>query len=98
MRGNPGWWGTGRLERTRPICVPALNFGIGLGLICLCVTEEQVRGTLAALNAEVPSIGSVFAGRIADTGVDPMQIMETYRDILAGLPEGGVILKIGPFT
>jgi len=44
---------------------------------------------VAALNADVLSVVSVLAGRIADTGVDPMPIMKTYRDILVGMPKAG---------
>ncbi len=39
-------------------------------------TIEQVKETVDALKAGVPSIVSVFAGRIADTGVDPMPMMK----------------------
>jgi transaldolase len=39
------------------------------------MTLAQVRDTVAALNPDVPSYVSVFAGRIADTGRDPMPLM-----------------------
>ncbi len=34
--------------------------------------SEQVREVVGALKAGTPGIVSVFAGRIADTGVDPV--------------------------
>lgn len=36
---------------------------------------EQVRDAVAALSGGSPSVVSVFAGRIADTGLDPVPIM-----------------------
>uniref|UniRef100_UPI00404792CD transaldolase n=1 Tax=Algoriphagus sp. TaxID=1872435 RepID=UPI00404792CD len=39
------------------------------------MTMEQVNGVVARLNPKVASYVSVFAGRIADTGRDPMPIM-----------------------
>ena len=38
-------------------------------------TVDQVKTALAALNNNVPSIISVFCGRIADTGRDPIPLM-----------------------
>ena len=45
-------------------------------------TLEQVRETVAALADGAPAVISIFAGRIADTGVDPMPIMRNARDII----------------
>ena len=39
------------------------------------MTLAQVRETAAALNPATPSYVSVFAGRIADTGLDPQPLM-----------------------
>ena len=39
-------------------------------------TVEQVREVVDVLKSGTPAVVSVFAGRIADTGVDPMPIME----------------------
>ena len=44
---------------------------------------EQVQVVANALNPEVPSYVSVFAGRIADTGRDPISIMATSLEILS---------------
>lgn len=44
------------------------------------LTLEQVREVVCALEGGAPSYVSVFAGRIADTGVDPVPMMaETVR-------------------
>ncbi len=39
------------------------------------MTLSQVRNAVASLNPEVPSYVSVLAGRIADTGIDPVPLM-----------------------
>jgi transaldolase len=39
------------------------------------MTLDQVKGTVEALDPAVPSYISVFAGRIADTGRDPIPLM-----------------------
>ena len=43
--------------------------------ITAIMTLDQVKTVLSVLNNKVPSIISVFAGRIADTGRDPIPIM-----------------------
>jgi transaldolase len=55
------------------------------------LTPVQVRDVAAALNPAVPSVVSVFAGRIADTGVDPMPIMRECRAVLAGHPKAELL-------
>jgi len=54
-------------------------------------TPEQVRRIAAALNPNVAAIVSVFAGRIADSGVDPVPIMRECRSILASLPHAQLL-------
>lgn len=45
-------------------------------------TLDQVRGIVESLSSETPAIISIFAGRIADTGVDPVPVM---RDALVAM-------------
>ncbi|MDO8564700.1 MAG: transaldolase [bacterium] len=47
------------------------------------LTLVQVKATAEALSPSTPSVVSVFAGRIADTGRDPMPIMSEAKVILA---------------
>jgi transaldolase len=47
------------------------------------MTVEQVRRITEALDPRARAIVSVFAGRIADTGVDPVPIMRAAREMLA---------------
>jgi transaldolase len=55
--------------------------GIALNVTAI-LTLDQVREVGAALSSGVPSIVSVFAGRIADTGVDPVPLMTEAARIL----------------
>jgi len=50
------------------------------------LTERQVATMACALDPRTPSVISVFAGRIADCGVDPEPIFAFARNELAGLP------------
>lgn len=47
-------------------------------------TIDQVKSVLKCLNPEVPSIISIFAGRIADTGVDPENIVKESKNLCKG--------------
>ena len=44
--------------------------------ITAIMNVDQVKSALSVLNQEVPSIISVFAGRVADTGRDPIPLMK----------------------
>ena len=44
-------------------------------------TIEQVRHTMNNLNMHIPSIISIFAGRIADAGVDPVPIFKDAMEL-----------------
>ena len=55
------------------------------------LTLEQVKGVAGALRSEVPSVVSVFAGRIADTGVDPLPIMKESLSLLTSLPSAELL-------
>lgn len=50
------------------------------------LTPEQVDSVAGALDGQVPSIVSVFAGRIADTGIDPIPIMRNSLQVISSLP------------
>ena len=55
------------------------------------LTIEQVKGVAGALRSEVPSVVSVFAGRIADTGVDPLPIMKESLSLLSSMPSAELL-------
>jgi transaldolase len=46
------------------------------------MTLAQVREVVAALNPASASLVSIFAGRIADTGIDPVPLMRAALEIL----------------
>ena len=54
-------------------------------------TPQQVRDVSAALADAAPSNISVFAGRIADAGVDPLPIMREALSIMAPYPQQELI-------
>ena len=55
------------------------------------MTLTQVRDVVAALNPTVPSYVSVFAGRIADTGCDPLPMMAAAVEMLKVAPAAELI-------
>jgi transaldolase len=55
------------------------------------MTLEQVRSVVAALQGGAPSNVSVFAGRIADTGFDPVPLMREAVEILKDEPRAELI-------
>jgi transaldolase len=54
-------------------------------------TLDQVRAVATALDPQTPAIVSVFAGRIADTGVDPVPHMVACRQALASRPKAQLL-------
>jgi transaldolase len=69
-------------ESTNSVVKYLSNEGIKVNVTAL-MTEIQVEDISDALSPDVPSCVSVFAGRIADTGRDPMPIMKNCVDILS---------------
>jgi len=61
------------------------NSGVKLNVTALC-TLAQVREVAAGLAGGPASCISVFAGRIADTGRDPVPLMAAAVDLLAEFP------------
>lgn len=64
--------------------------GIPLNVTAI-LTLEQVERVVEALTPENPAIVSVFAGRIADTGVDPLPLMIEARRILRWRPRARLL-------
>lgn len=64
--------------------------GVKLNVTAL-MTERQVAQTVADLCPGVPSVISVFAGRIADTGRDPLPIMIASLTAMRDRPEAELI-------
>ena len=66
--------------------------GVKLNVTAL-LTLEQVRGVAGALHPDTPTVVSVFAGRVADTGTDPQPLMRASLDALraAGRPKAELL-------
>jgi transaldolase len=52
---------------------------------------KQVHDVVSSLNSEVSSYISVFAGRIADTGIDPTSLMVASVEIAKLKPKAEII-------
>jgi transaldolase len=68
-------------ESSLPLIKELAQEGMKLNITAL-LTMEQVAGVAQVLNPKVPSIVSLFAGRIADTGIDPTLIVKASKIIL----------------
>ncbi len=73
-----------------PLIAALSGRGVQLNVTAL-LTVAQVEQVAAALSPEVASYISVFAGRIADTGVDPMPIMRRSLELMRRLPKAELI-------
>jgi transaldolase len=54
--------------------------GVKLNITAL-FTLDQVKGTCDAVKGGSPAVVSIFAGRLADTGRDPMPLMRASREL-----------------
>jgi transaldolase len=79
-----------RSESSLPLIKELANEGVKLNVTAI-LTLEQVEGVSKSLDAKVPAVVSVFAGRIADTGVDPVSIMVESKKILKNLPQAELL-------
>lgn len=66
------------------------ELGVKVNVTAL-TTLEQIRGVCDSLHNGPPSYVSVFAGRIADTGCDPVPIMAEAVEILRRAPRTELI-------
>jgi transaldolase len=72
-------------EPSVPLIRDLVAEGIKLNVTAL-MTTRQVRTVAEALADAASSFVSVFAGRIADTGVDPVPLMAASVEILSACP------------
>lgn len=77
-------------ESTLPMVARLSAEGVKINVTAI-LTLEQVAATVEALSEDTPAIISVFAGRIADTGVDPMPIMRATVAMAARRPLAEVL-------
>lgn len=77
-------------EFTGPIIKSLSDLGISLNITAV-FTPEQVKNIKKYLNPNSHSIISIFAGRIADAGVDPTEIMVQSLAIVKDRPKTEII-------
>tara|TARA_B110000438_G_scaffold279966_1_gene304821 strand:- start:920 stop:1645 length:726 start_codon:yes stop_codon:yes gene_type:complete len=77
-------------EFTGPIIKELSEEGVKLNITAI-FTTEQVKEVAKNLSQDTFAIVSVFAGRIADSGLDPMPIMRECVEILSDLPKADLL-------
>lgn len=79
-----------RGESAAPLIRKLAAEGVPLNVTAI-LTLDQVRDVAEALHEDTPAIVSVFAGRIADAGVDPVPLMTQARRLLDRLPRAELL-------
>jgi transaldolase len=77
-------------EFAGPLLTRLSGAGIKLNVTAI-MTNEQVERVAASLAADVPAIVSVFAGRVADTGRDPVPLMREAVALLKDRPQAELL-------
>jgi transaldolase len=83
-----------RAETAAPLIHKLSHQGLKLNITAM-TTLEQVKEVSDAVRGGAPSFISVFAGRVADTGCDPLPIMKESLNILKSSP-GAELLWASP--
>jgi transaldolase len=81
-------------ESAAPLIAKLSHEGFSLNVTAL-LTLDQVRAVADAVDPAARTIVSVFAGRIADTGVDPVPMMAEAVKMISHLP-GAELLWASP--
>ena len=77
-------------EFTGPIVRTLSSAGVQVNVTAI-MTLDQVRRVCAALDETAPAIVSLFAGRIADSGMDPLPVMTDALQILKARPNAELL-------
>lgn len=77
-------------ESSCPLIARLSGAGVQLNVTAI-LTLDQVQNVANALSEQTPAIVSVFAGRMADTGVDPVPMMMKSIEILKVLPKAELL-------
>jgi transaldolase len=77
-------------EFTGPVLRALAADGVELNVTAI-MTADQVRAASAVLEPAVPAIVSVFAGRVADTAVDPVPLMLECKESLSARPKAELL-------
>jgi transaldolase len=79
-----------RGDSALPLIKELSEEGVKLNITAI-LAREQVQGVAKAVKRDVPCVVSVFAGRVADTGVDPMPLMKDSLQLLRDLPQAELL-------
>jgi transaldolase len=79
-----------RGESAAPLVARLASRGVKVNATAI-LTLQQVSEIASSLAGGPPSVISVFAGRIADTGIDPLPIMKAALEIVAPHPNIEII-------
>jgi transaldolase len=77
-------------EFAGPLIATLSKTGIKLNITAI-LTLDQVESVTGNLSAETPAVVSVFAGRVADTGRDPVPLMTKALQILRARPRAELL-------
>lgn len=77
-------------ESSAPLIERLSKAGVVLNVTAM-MTHDQVRTVAEAVSPDVPVIVSIFAGRVADTGVDPVPHMTEALKILQYRPKAELL-------
>ena len=77
-------------ESSVPLIQELAKEGVKLNVTAM-LTSGQVGRVVEVLDRKVPSVLSVFAGRVADTGYDPAPLMLECRAMLKDFPEAELL-------
>ena len=77
-------------ESAVPLIRDLATDGVKLNITAM-LTLPQVASVVEVLNPAVPAVVSVFAGRVADAGVDPMPLMREALTLLRDQPKAELL-------
>jgi transaldolase len=77
-------------ESTKPAIKHLVNQGVKVNVTAV-MSSKQVLDILDCLQSDLPSYVSIFAGRIADTGIDPIPTLKESIQILSSKKKSEVI-------
>ncbi len=79
-----------RGESSIPLIRDLARDGVRLNITAI-MTERQASEVIGVLERDVPAVVSIFAGRVSDTGRDPMATMRSARRMLDHLPHAELL-------
>ncbi len=77
-------------EFSGPVISALSDQGVTVNVTAL-MTVEQVKAVIDILNPDAPAIISVFAGRVADTGRDPIPCMTNCLEAMKAVPKAELL-------